>query len=504
MNLQGPNFFVTGGTLRPDARCYVAREADHQLFDALMGGEFCYVLTSRQMGKSSLMSRTASKLRANGSKVAILDLTSFGQNVTIEQWYNGLCSSIGRQMGLEDEFDEFWTSQTRLAPLQRLFAAVERIGLAAIVQSNSAVSGIRNFVLFIDEIDVVRSLPFSADELFTAIRSVYNRRTDDPVLGRITFCLMGTATPADLIRDPRTTPFHIGKRIELTDFTIEEASVLVSGLEASMAPSLACPNKALALFDRIFHWTGGHPYLTQRLCQATTQLLAEAPDCETVGMIDRLCDQVFLDVRARELDDNLLFVRERMLRGDGDPMKRLCLYEEIRAGKTVRDDDANEAVDQLRLAGIVGCESGNLVVRNRIYDAVFDPVWIETRLPFGELEKPGGERYRLMNNCLIGRGAFNDIVLLDDMVSRRHAQIQMQVHGEYTLQDLGSSNGTFLDGRKVEVPVVLHDGARIEVGPFQLTFRQVRRPDFSLIEGATGQIQRVSTNVRNQASGLET
>jgi adenylate cyclase len=55
------SFYVTGGTLRHDAPSYVERGADAALFHGLITGEFCYVLTSRQMGKSSLMARTAGK-----------------------------------------------------------------------------------------------------------------------------------------------------------------------------------------------------------------------------------------------------------------------------------------------------------------------------------------------------------------------------------------------------------------------------------------------------------
>src|SRR5205814_7968865 len=88
-----------------------------------------------------------------------------------------------------------------------------------------------NLVIFVDEIDIVRSLPFFTDEFFAAIRECYNRRSANPEFNRLTFCLLGVATPSDLIRDTRTTPFNLGRRIELNDFTSQEAAQLALGLE---------------------------------------------------------------------------------------------------------------------------------------------------------------------------------------------------------------------------------------------------------------------------------
>jgi WD40 repeat protein len=399
MTTTATGFYVTGGTLRQDAPSYVERRADTDLYQGLTQGEYCYVLHARQMGKSSLMVHTTARLRREGFTVAAFELTALGQNLTAEQWYDGLLGRIGRELELEEEVEEYWLAHERLSPLQRWLGAIQEVVLA---------HRPGRIVIFLDEIDAVRSLPFSTDEFFAAIRECYNRRSQDPEFGRLTFCLLGVATPSDLIQDTRTTPFNIGRRIELTDFTPTEAAPLARGLAGGRTPPLEgegglghetrfrdpAPLSLAgkedgglgppgALLERVLDWTGGHPYLTQRLCRAVADdaSVADAPG------VDRLCKALFLSKSAQERDDNLLFVRERLLRSEADRASLLDLYAQVWRGRPVAPDDTNQLISLLRLAGIARVDGSSLRVRNRIYQRVFDPAWVTQHMPDAELRR---------------------------------------------------------------------------------------------------------------------
>jgi adenylate cyclase len=88
------------------------------------------------------------------------------------------------------------------------------------------------------------------------------------------------------------------------------------------------------------------------------------------------------------------------------------------------------------------------------------------------LEAADGKRHPIKGSCSLGRGAANTIVLESPKVSRRHALIHLQNIGELWLIDFGSSNGTFLNKRRVHHPIRLNDGDQITIGDQVFKFRQ--------------------------------
>src|SRR5205823_3214052 len=147
-----------------------------------------------------------------------------------------------------------------------------------------------------------------------------------------------------------------------TDFTDTEARVLAIGLEVGDLGSPGRPKEeARALLNRILYWTGGHPYLTQRLCQAVATAPSPRPPPQGGGgvaagggggLVDRLCEALFLTRSAREKDDNLIFVRERLLRSEADRAALLELYRKVWEERRVPDDDTNPLCSLLKLCGI--------------------------------------------------------------------------------------------------------------------------------------------------------
>jgi hypothetical protein len=93
--------YQVGGSLGIDTRSYVKRKADEELYQALKRGEFCYVLNTRQMGKSSMMVRAYHLLQQEGYRCTTVDMSCVGsENITPLQWYKGIVTELWRGFSL--------------------------------------------------------------------------------------------------------------------------------------------------------------------------------------------------------------------------------------------------------------------------------------------------------------------------------------------------------------------------------------------------------------------
>ena len=221
-----------------------------------LAGDFTFILTSRQMGKSSLIIRTPNGSWTTASSPSSSTSPSSAPRRPPSSGTRGSCSACRIDAGLRTPAAEWWARQLDHSFAHKFTRYFREVALKERSE---------RLVVLVDEIDTTLRLDFT-DDFFAAIRFLYQQRAAEPDLQRLSFVLIGVATPGDLIKDTTRTPFNIGHRIELTDFTLDEASVL--------ADHLAVPEPMRRDLIRGFcHWTNGHPYLTLRAIRS----LADSP-----------------------------------------------------------------------------------------------------------------------------------------------------------------------------------------------------------------------------------
>ncbi|OYD93206.1 hypothetical protein CDG76_21205 [Nostoc sp. 'Peltigera membranacea cyanobiont' 210A] len=396
--------YQVGGSLHSDDPTYVVRQADEKLYTSLKSGDFCYVFNSRQMGKSSLLQRISRRLKSEGYKCIYLDVTQLGsEDTTSAQWYKGIIVSIFYGLNLAEHvnFKQWWNMQTGLSPVQKLHQFVEEVLLPNVKSDSEGGGKAKGIFILIDEIDSLLSLNFPVNDFFAWIRHCYNQQAHDPNFKRLGFALFGVASPSDLIADKRRTPFNIGTAIELYGFRLHETSPLLNGLQGAISQPEVVLQEAI-------YWTGGQPFLTQKLCQLVLQTALNtserkiilSPKTEAYWVEALVRSHIIQHWESQDEPEHLRTIRDRLLFNQQQAGRLLSLYQQVLQAEEIEDaknkntsdswyptpaispvptDDSREQTELL-LSGLVEKHNGYLRIKNPIYRSIFNAEWVLKQL----------------------------------------------------------------------------------------------------------------------------
>ena len=329
--LQEARQVIPGGAVPLGVSFYIERATDGALRDALRRADSIILLKgAHEVGKTSLLARGVQTARLSRARVALTDLSTLpGADVT--SFFRALATSLADELELTEAPETLW-SEAR-SPAMNLERFVRR---AALETGNAPV------VWALDEVDRLFELPFGPD-LFRLFRSWHNRRSLEPdgPWSRLTL-VIAYATEAQLfLTDLHQSPFNVGTRLTLSDFTLEDTSEL----NRRFGSPLASLEELLALRE----WVGGQPYLNHLAFYALSG-----------GMS-------LIEFQGQALDHEGIFGghMRRLLASLARSPDRSAAIEKLLAGSAAL---TQEQFYHLRAAGLLaGDSSGEARFRCRLY-----------------------------------------------------------------------------------------------------------------------------------------
>jgi hypothetical protein len=333
--------FQAGGPLLAGSPVYIPRKADDRAAAHLRRMEYITLVEPREHGKTSLVNRLIGQFSTQGYAFAYRDLMAAQSSAgSPADWYTSLGKWLLRQL-------RFIPRDQRPEP--PVDSASWEDFLADVAERAEAAG--QNVVIALDEIGAMPS--DWATDFFSVVRSVYTSRQSLPFWQHLTFIIAGAFNPRELIQDDTVSNFNVDQRIPLDDFDLSQVTQLVAHLDVP-------DDLTDAVARRVRDWTGGQPYLCQRLCL----YLAESNESITASNVDAVVDHA---VERFFQEDTHHLTRIHDLTAEPDLLAyALRIVTEPRSRFSAALNDRH-----FRLAHIIGVvkagSDGRCQVRNRIY-----------------------------------------------------------------------------------------------------------------------------------------
>jgi len=325
-----------GGAMPLDSRFYIVRLADEQFRAAIARRDSIVLLKgTRQAGKTSLLARGLQQAREAGSRVVLTDFQMLNEAdlVSVEALFLTLAEWIAYRLGLD-----VWP-RAEWDPLHSPNFNFERY-----LQRHALAPSSAPIVWAVDEVDRLFTRPF-AGEVFGLFRSWHNARSLDPEgpWRRLTLA-MAYATEAHLfISDLNQSPFNVGTRLTLEDFTLAQVMELNRRYGA--------PLRNDAEIERYFRMVGGNPYLAQRGLHEMAQRGLALAELEPHAASDKgpFGDHLRRMLASLMQDQPLCEVLRGVLRGGSRPTAES--FYRLRSAGVIAGDSASEARLRCQLYG---------------------------------------------------------------------------------------------------------------------------------------------------------
>ncbi|ADV91923.1 ATP-binding protein [Vibrio vulnificus] len=330
---------------------YIERDADRQIEQIVNDmGRPGYILVSRQMGKTNLLIHTKRKLETENDIFAYIDLSN--RFDTARECFRSIIDTIieSNYEKLEDIEEEIENRRNN-----RKIPSHKEHGFE-IRKILNKISG--KLIINLDEIDSLTSSDYS-DKIFAHIRSVYFERVNFPELKRLTYVISGVAEPSEIIKDKSISPFNIGQKIFLTDFSLSEFRLFVEKSKLELND---------IVIERIYYWIQGNPRMSWEVLSTIEDKVKAGINID-VDSINSVIKDLYLSNYDRPPIDHI-----RVL-ASADKDLQSGLFS-MHYNKPVSDHIRSK----LYLAGIAAPSEADesVAFKNRVVEASLSETWLSS------------------------------------------------------------------------------------------------------------------------------